>query len=110
MDKCEDRRRAVREWLLVQSSQKLSTNGLNQRNSQIAEHLRKPMNQQAQAVLDPQVVMSLSELLDGWSPQRFLAERMIIMVPYFRSKVLKFILHGRNSGQRGNDQWMRFGS
>ena len=42
---------------------------------------------------------SLSELLDGWSPQRFLAERMITIVTYFRSQVVKFIFGGRNSGQ-----------
>ena len=43
---------------------------------------------------------SLSELLDGWSPQRFLAERMIIILTYFRSQVVKFIFGGRNSGQQ----------
>jgi len=58
------------------------------------------MNLQVQAFLDPQGVTSLSGLLDGWSPQHFLAERMIIMVRHFRSKALSFILHGRNSGQR----------
>jgi hypothetical protein len=42
---------------------------------------------------------SLSELLDGWFPQHFLAETMITMVTYFRSKVVKFICGGRNSGQ-----------
>jgi len=42
---------------------------------------------------------SLSELLDGWSPQRFLAERMITILTYFRSQVVKFIFGGRNSGQ-----------
>jgi len=43
---------------------------------------------------------SLSELLDGWSPQRFLAEKMIIILTYFRSQVVKFIFGGRNSGQQ----------
>jgi len=42
---------------------------------------------------------SLSELLDGWSPQHSLAERMITIVTYFRSQVVKFIFGGRNSGQ-----------
>jgi len=42
---------------------------------------------------------SLSELLDGWSPQHFLAERMITIVTYFRSEVVNFIFGGRNSGQ-----------
>jgi hypothetical protein len=41
----------------------------------------------------------LSELLDGWSPQHSLGETMITMVTYFRSKVVKFIFGGRNSGQ-----------
>jgi hypothetical protein len=59
------------------------------------------MNLQVQTALDPQVVISVSELLDGWCPQHFLAERMIIMVPHVRSKVLTFLLHGRNSGQSG---------
>jgi hypothetical protein len=47
---------------------------------------------------------SLSELLDGWSPQHFLAEGMITMVTYFRSEVVKFIFGGRNSGQRRNEE------
>lgn len=54
--------------------------------------------------------MPLSGLLDGWSPQDSLAERMILIVPDFRSEVLKFVLRGRNSGQTRKDQWMRFGS
>jgi hypothetical protein len=45
------------------------------------------------------VARSLSELLDGWSPQHFLAEGMITMVTYFHSEVVKFISGGRNSGQ-----------
>jgi len=47
---------------------------------------------------------SLSELLDGWSPQRFLAERMITILTYFRSQVVKFIFGGRNSGQTRNEE------
>jgi hypothetical protein len=47
---------------------------------------------------------SLSELLDGWSPQHFLAVRMITIVTYFRSEVVKFIFGGRNSGQRRNEE------
>jgi hypothetical protein len=50
------------------------------------------------------VARSLSELLDGWSPQHFLAERMITMVTYFRSAVVKFIFGGRNSGQRRDEE------
>jgi hypothetical protein len=42
---------------------------------------------------------SLSELLDGWSPQRSLAETIFTMVTDFRSQVAKFIFGGRNSGQ-----------
>jgi hypothetical protein len=42
---------------------------------------------------------SLSELLEGWFPQLFLAERMITIVTDFRSEVVKFILGGRNTGQ-----------
>ena len=42
---------------------------------------------------------SLSELLDGWSPQHFLAKRMITIVTHFRSEVMKFVFGGRNSGQ-----------
>ena len=47
---------------------------------------------------------SLSELVDDWSPQRFLAERMITIVTYFRSQVVEFIFGGRNSGQRRNEE------
>jgi len=46
----------------------------------------------------------LSELLDGWSPQRFLAERMITILTYFRSQVVEFIFGGRNSGQTRNEE------
>jgi hypothetical protein len=47
---------------------------------------------------------SLSELLDGWSPQYFLAQRIITIVTDFRSQVVKFIFGGRNSGQRRNEE------
>jgi hypothetical protein len=46
---------------------------------------------------------SLSELVDDWSSQRFLAERMITIVTDFRSQVVKFIFRGRNSGQIRNE-------
>src|ERR1700732_2468229 len=46
----------------------------------------------------------LSELLDGWSPQHFLAERIITIVTYFRSQVVEFIFGGRNSGQRRSEE------
>jgi hypothetical protein len=42
---------------------------------------------------------SLSELLDGWSPQHSLVETIFTMVTHFRSQVAKFIFGGRNSGQ-----------
>jgi hypothetical protein len=47
---------------------------------------------------------SLSELLDGWRPQRFLAERTITIVTYFGLQGVKFISCGRNSGQRRNEE------
>jgi len=49
--------------------------------------------------LDSPVAKTLSELLDGWSPQHFPAERMIIIVPDFSAGVVNFIFSGRNSGQ-----------
>jgi hypothetical protein len=42
---------------------------------------------------------SFAELLEGWSPQHFLAERIFTMVTDFRLQVAKFIFGGRNSGQ-----------
>jgi hypothetical protein len=50
---------------------------------------------------------SPSELFDGWSPQDFLAERMITMVIDFRSQVVKFIFYGRNSGQNTEEEGRR---
>jgi hypothetical protein len=43
--------------------------------------------------------MALSGLLDGRSPQHFLAEEMIIIVTHFSAEVVTFIFRGRNSGQ-----------
>jgi hypothetical protein len=53
----------------------------------------------ALTALDSPVAKTLSELLDGWSPQHFPAERMIIIVPDFSAGVVNFIFSGRNSGQ-----------
>jgi hypothetical protein len=50
---------------------------------------------------------SHSELFDGWSPQDFLAERMITMVIDLRSQVVKFIFCGRNSGQSTEEERRR---
>jgi hypothetical protein len=47
---------------------------------------------------------SRSELLDGWSPQTFLAEKIITIVTYFRLQVVKFIFGGRNSGQSRDEE------
>ena len=47
---------------------------------------------------------SLCELLDGWSSQHFLAERIITIVTHFLAQVVKFIFGGRNSGQRRNEE------
>lgn len=38
-------------------------------------------------------------LLQFVCAQRLLAERMVTMVAYFRTEVVKFIFGGRNSGQ-----------
>jgi len=53
---------------------------------------------------------SLSELLDGWSPQHFLPERMIAIVTDFRSELVKFIFGGRNSGQKAREVNCRYRS
>jgi len=52
-------------------------------------------------MLDPDglALVSLCQLLDGWSPQPLLAERVIIIVTDFCSEVVNFIFGGRNSGQ-----------
>lgn len=51
------------------------------------------------AFLDHQQALPVFGRLEGWSTQRFLAEKMVIIVSYFSSEVLKFILGGRNFGQ-----------
>jgi len=49
-------------------------------------------------------VIALRTVLDAWSPQLFLAERMIIIVTDFRSEVVKFIFGGRSSGQSRKEE------
>jgi len=67
--------------------------------SHISDNLRNVRRMACLAFAFWPAARSLSELLDGWSPQHFLAERMITIVTYFRSQVVKFIFGGRNSGQ-----------
>lgn len=105
-----ERRDPARQSGLVSSARKCRSAGLNRRNSQASEDLWEHIGSDLLTSLDCQAAISLPELLDGWSPQPLLAEKMIIIVPYFCSEVLKFVLGGRNSGQRGNDQWMPFGT
>ena len=72
--------------------------------SHISDNLRNVRRMACLAFAFSLAARSLSELLDGWSPQHFLAERMITIVTYFRSQVVKFIFGGRNSGQRRNEE------
>ena len=72
--------------------------------SHISDNLRNVRRMACLAFAFWLAARSLSELLDGWSPQYFLAERIITIVTYFRSQVVKFIFGGRNSGQRRNEE------
>lgn len=50
------------------------------------------------------VALSLSELPYAWFPQHLLAKRMITIMAYFRSQVVKFVFCGRISGQKAREQ------
>jgi hypothetical protein len=72
--------------------------------SHISDNLRTVRRMACLAFAFWLAARSLSELLDGWSPQHFLAKRVITIVTYFRSQVVKFVFGGRNSGQRRNEE------
>jgi hypothetical protein len=72
--------------------------------SRISDNLRNVRRMACLAFAFWLAAQSFSELLDGWSPQHFLAERMITIVTDFRSEVVEFIFGGRNSGQNGDGE------
>jgi hypothetical protein len=92
-------RHSVQESSPISRGKKSRPAGSNRRNAHVSEDLWKPIDRRALTVLDYQVAMALSGLLDGWSPQDFPTERMIIIVPDFPAGVVNFIFSGRNSGQ-----------
>jgi len=89
----------IGHWCLTSSDDRRMSTSQREGKCGISEDLRNTCRTTCLAFAVSLAVRSVSELLDGWSPQHFLAETMITMVTDFRSQVVKFIFGGRNSGQ-----------
>jgi hypothetical protein len=92
--------RAEGERSLVSSKEESEADAMSLGKPLVSEHLRNMTVPPDWAFPDVRMAISVSRLLDDWSPQQLLAEIMVTMVNQFRTKVVKFILGGRNSGQR----------